>query len=165
MPVPGFAGFAGGDAELFFGAVEGRAGEAGGLALGFDLFGGYGAGSEEVFEEGGGAVLLGQAGRRWWWRLRRRAEVEAVGADPDADGIREGGQVVFDDGQAQVAGVIHVGDGQLPNDAGKLNDDRGATNAVGRGLALAVVDSQLAQVMDQEDGFLNVAGQPGKVGD
>jgi len=159
VPVPGFGGFAGDDAELCFGAVEGGAGEAGGLALGFDLADGDGAAGEEFFEKGGGALLLGKAGRRW---LGRGAEVEAVVTNRDANGIGEGGQVVFANGEKQAAGFGRVGALQLPDDAGYLGDDGGATQAFGGGLARLVLGSELAQVMGQEDGFVGSAGQQGK---
>ena len=46
--------------------------------------------------------------------MGRRAEVGAVGVDAEADGGGEGGQVVFDHGEAQMAGVKFHGAQALP---------------------------------------------------
>jgi hypothetical protein len=48
--------FVGFDAELFFGAAEGGAGEAGGIGGGQELGGGLGAGGEVAGEEVDGLV-------------------------------------------------------------------------------------------------------------
>ena len=104
----------------------------------------------------------------------RGAEVEAVVVYAEAEGMGGEGQVVFDGGEATVAGVGGVGEVQGPDETGELGDNGGAEQVVEVEAAVAVVvaiavavavdveDSGLIQVMGYEHGLVDEAGNPGQ---
>lgn len=143
------------DAEIAAGAAEGAGGDTSLETAGFDLKGRKRTVLEQILKHDHGLF------DEWFFdgRVGCGNEIETGGGDGETDGRGKGAQVGLDNLQALDLEASRVGGIESPDQACELDDGGGTAQTLSADTDVIIGRSALAEVVDEEDGFVQKAGK------